>query len=138
MKHNWTKEELIEYFRLCGAPDEDLEKIEKLIGSKEENITHVRSCFPKDQSYKCSLIMEHYGIQHQLFKLIEELTEAQHEAVKMLTKKKDRNISDFISELADVQVMIDQIIQYYGAYDFFEDTYDFKVRRTLKRIADEQ
>ncbi len=43
MKHNWTKEELIEYFRLCGASDEDLKKIEKLIGSKEENITHARS-----------------------------------------------------------------------------------------------
>ena len=46
MKHNWTKEELIEYFRLCGASDEDLKKIEKLIGMNEENICHIKSCFP--------------------------------------------------------------------------------------------
>lgn len=46
LKHNWTKEELIEYFRLCGAPDEELKKIEKLIGSKEENICTITSSFP--------------------------------------------------------------------------------------------
>jgi hypothetical protein len=100
----------------------------------KENICHIKSCFPKDEVYKRSLIMEHYGIQTQLFKMVEELTEAQTEVIKLLSGKPDKSLEHLIEELADVALLTDQIIEHYGQRYQFKQVYDYKLQRTLERI----
>lgn len=104
----------------------------------KENICSITSSFPaKDDVYKRSLIMSHYGIQTQLFKLIEELTEAQTEAIKMLSRKRDKSLENLTEELADVALLTDQIIEYFGQRSQFKTIYDYKLKRTLERIKGE-
>lgn len=103
-----------------------------------ENICSIKSSFPaKDEVYKRSLIMSHYGIQTQLFKLIEELTEAQTEVIKMLSGKRDKSLEHLTEELADVALLTDQIIEYFGQRSQFKTIYDYKLKRTLERIRGE-
>ena len=83
-------------------------------------------------------IMEYYGINLQLFKMIEELTEATTEVIKVLSGKPDACIKSLVEELADVALLSDQIIDYYGAGCAFSETYLYKLRRTLKRISEEK
>lgn len=119
---------------------------------KEENICHAKSYFPKkpeeilqdrlverlrkqtETAFKRHQIMSHYGIQAQLFKMIEELTEAQTEVIKMLSGKPDKSLAHLIEELADVALMTDQIVDHYGERYKFKQVYDFKLQRTLERI----
>lgn len=105
---------------------------------KQENICSITSSFPeKDKVYKRSLIMSHYGIQAQLFKLIEELTEAQTEVIKMFSGKPNKSLEHLIEELADVALLTDQIIDHYGQRSRFKAIYDYKIKRTLERIRGE-
>lgn len=103
-----------------------------------ENTCNARSYFPNDPVYKRSKIMDHYGIQAQLFKMIEELTEAQTEVIKMVSGKPDKSIDHLIEELADVALMTDQIVEHYGMRGKFDEVYAYKLNRTLERIEGEK
>ena len=83
---------------------------------------------------KRAKIINHYGLRMQLFKLIEELTEAQTEVIKMLTGKPDADVDHMIEELADVALLTDQITEFYNKILYFMNTYNYKQDRTLKRI----
>lgn len=78
---------------------------------------------------KCKAIWEHYGKEAQLNQLVEECAEL----IRAIARKDKVNI---LEELADVQVLIDQLSI---AYPEFDDCIDplkvHKVDRQLKRIG---
>lgn len=89
-------------------------------------------------------IADYYGFDSQAEKAIEEMAEL-IVAIKHL-KKLDGNEADylvyFVEELADVKIMIDQLIYLKrrsteGA-KIFDTATEFKIKRQLKRIADEE
>ena len=81
-------------------------------------------------------IADHYGIKKQLRQLAEECSElaveASHSARKGTTVK-------IIEEIADVQIMIEQII-YLARIDRcdIQDCINFKLDRQMKRIEKEK
>ena len=81
-------------------------------------------------------IADHYGIKKQLRQLAEECSElaveASHSARKGTTVK-------IIEEMADVQIMIEQII-YLAKIDKcdIEDCINFKLDRQMKRMEKEE
>ena len=85
---------------------------------------------------KIQTIADHYGIKKQLRQLAEECSElaveASHSARKGTTVK-------IIEEIADVQIMIEQII-YLAKIDKcdIEDCINYKLDRQIKRIKEEK
>ena len=85
---------------------------------------------------KLQMIADHYGIKQQLRQLAEECSElaveASHSARKGTTVK-------IIEEIADVQIMIEQII-YLAKIDLcdIEDCINYKLDRQMKRIKEEK
>ena len=85
---------------------------------------------------KLQMIADHYGIKKQLRQLAEECSElaveASHSARKGTTVK-------IIEEIADVQIMIEQII-YLAKIDRcdIEDCINYKLDRQIKRIKEEK
>ena len=83
---------------------------------------------------KLQMIADHYGIKKQLRQLAEECSElaveASHSARKGTTVK-------IIEEIADVQIMIEQII-YLAKIDRcdIEDCINYKLDRQMKRMKE--
>lgn len=76
-------------------------------------------------------IADHYGLKHQLGKCKEELGEL----IEAIDSKNDEAI---IEELADVEIMTEQLKQLMCA-DRVVDLYkDYKIARQLRRIAKDQ
>lgn len=81
----------------------------------------------------CCYILEYYGEKHQQEKAIEEMAE-------LITAIKHGDRENYVEELADVQVMIEQLFQ---ALSFEEQqkyivTIHNKISRQLARIHDEE
>lgn len=89
-------------------------------------------------------IADHYGFDAQAEKAIEEMAEL-IVAIKHL-KKLDGNEADylvhFVEELADVKIMIDQLVflvrQGEECAASFDLQTEYKIERTLRRIAEEE
>ena len=82
-------------------------------------------------------IAEHYGLFHQLMKLVEELNELALECAKSWQSK---SITvNLISEMADVEIMLEQI-KYLGKIEQsdIDEVKAYKIARQLKRIAEEE
>lgn len=81
----------------------------------------------------CKLIFDHYGEENQLNKFIEECSEL----IIAISRKDKVNI---LEEIADVQVLIDQLSIAYPAEfdDCIEQTKFNKVERQIKRIYEEK
>lgn len=78
----------------------------------------------------CKTIFDYYGIEKQKMQFIQELAEL----IQAITKNDPKN---FIEELADVQVMIDQfIISNRTRYLKIQKIMLEKVDRQLKRIGE--
>ena len=82
-------------------------------------------------------IADHYGLNHQLMKMVEELNELALECAK--SWKKAEITTYLISEIADVLVMITQIM-YLGKFDWkdVKAIMEYKVDRQLGRISEEE
>lgn len=81
--------------------------------------------------WDCKRIYDHYGEKQQKKQLIQELGEL----IVAITKEDNEN---FIEELADVSVMIDQfLIAYPDVDDSVKATQFKKVARQIKRIEEE-
>ena len=85
---------------------------------------------------KIKTIADHYGLNHQLMKMVEELNELALECAKSWEKKSIT--ANLIPELADVEVMLEQI-KYLGGIEQsdIDEVKKFKINRQLKRIAEE-
>ena len=100
-------------------------------------ITNVHSLI---KDYKLRLgeraILKHYGITEQVSKLKEEayeLIEASDGYINGTDSK-----AHFLEEIADVLVMIEQMIMHFNAQDKVDEIKRFKVKRQLGRIEREE
>lgn len=75
--------------------------------------------------------IEHYGIDPQLNKAIEELSELIGAICKI--NRKDGMLS-LISEIADVKIMVTQLEMIFGCDKEVKVAMDKKLKRLLKRI----
>ena len=83
-------------------------------------------------------IADHYGKEHQLLKLAEESAELAAAAVRLANSNEESDKDEFESELADVLIMITQIIHLMGNEETVGDKVDFKVARQLERMEIEK
>ena len=88
---------------------------------------------------KAAAIIQHYGAQHQLMKLCEECGELIQQAVKCIDKGIPYG-EDFIEELADVSVMIEQFKSIFCKthYELYQKIIQEKLDRQIKRIDNEE
>lgn len=100
-------------------------------------ITNVHSLI---KDYKLRLgeraILKHYGITEQVAKLKEEayeLIEASDGYINGTDSK-----AHFLEEIADVLVMIEQMIMHFNAQDKVDEIKRFKVKRQLGRMEREE
>ena len=86
---------------------------------------------------KIHKIADHYGLQHQCIKTIEELRELAEECMESACK--DSITVNLINEIADVFVMMIQLI-YLGKIERkdIEEVMEYKVDRQLRRIKEEE
>ena len=83
-------------------------------------------------------VLRHYGLKHQKAKTIEELAELIVALQKDLLANKDGLSKEVIEEMADVHVMLLQLMMY--DEDYFNDVYDemrYKLERQQERIRNE-
>lgn len=79
----------------------------------------------------CKTIFDHYGMENQKMQFIQELSEL----IQAITKNEPEN---FVEEIADVQIMIDQFTISNHAVDSEVQRIQLeKVKRQLKRIGEE-
>lgn len=88
------------------------------------------------QKTKCKLILLHYGIEEQQGMLVEECAEL-IQAVNKLHRKhySTESMQNLFSEVSDVEIMIEQIKQFYN-YDT-NRLINYKLDRQFKRIEEE-
>ena len=82
----------------------------------------------RERRLKLNKIAEHYGKEHQRLKLIEELGE-------LTSALATGTEGDVIGELADVEVMMEQIKDLFGARTKVEGSITLKIERQIRRIA---
>ena len=82
-------------------------------------------------------IIEHYGIDHQQRKLVEEVFEL-NQAITLEQYGEDIR-EHIIEELADVTLLLNQIRYFYNiTYDETQKVYEYKLNRTLNRMENER
>lgn len=80
-------------------------------------------------------IADNFGLEKQKLKLIEELSELTRALAMDIAK--GINISeDTLSEIADVNVLINQILYLSNSKDKLKQQIEFKLERTIKRIKE--
>lgn len=132
--------------------DCEYRKVERLLNECHEALKNAPTVGgkgasqPEEIAPRLKAIAEYYGFEAQAEKAIEEMAEL-IVAIKNL-KKVDGNEADhltnFVEELADVTIMIDQLC-YLNDKDAPDDCdlktkaeIEFKIKRQLKRIEDEK
>lgn len=81
-------------------------------------------------------IANHYGLIHQLHKLLEECCELE-EAIDGFLDSRD-TIDHLQEEIADVKIMIYQIEYLLGKDNVVSNHADVKLERQIKRIGNEE
>ena len=84
----------------------------------------------------CSKILKHYGVSPQLRKLAEECGEAVQAALKYDYKADEITKQALITEIADLEIMVQQI-KFVVGYEKVNKEIDFKLNRQLERIKNE-
>lgn len=87
---------------------------------------------------ECSQILKHYGKEKQEIQAVQELSEL----ILLLAARPDQRTDDYfqniVSEIADVEIMIEQIKQMHGiSEEYVNDMKAYKLRRQLSRIEKE-
>ena len=94
-----------------------------------------------EQKSKCHKIADHYGVEHQMLKCIEEMSELSQAIIKTIHGDALHEW-DYPGELADVMIMAEQLKYLYENCDSFSHDriyrfIDAKLNRQLKRMEDE-
>ena len=83
-------------------------------------------------------IADYYGADHQMDKTIEECAEL-IQAIAKLKCNDDINIlEDVVEEMADVQIMLDELVYSLDCEEDMKKVIEYKVKRQLKRIQEEK
>lgn len=80
----------------------------------------------------------HYGFTSQSRQTIEEMAELTVALSKMHREYSKKNLDNIIEELADVQIMIEQIMYLTSSKNEVKQIMGQKIKRQLERIKDEQ
>lgn len=81
-------------------------------------------------------ILNHYGITEQVSQLKEEAYELIEAADGYINGTDSK--AHFLEEIADVEVMLDQMIMHFNAQDKVDEIKRFKVKRQLGRMEREE
>ena len=84
----------------------------------------------------CKAALETYGAVSQTNMMFEEMSELQKELCKNARGK--RNELDIAEEIADVQIMLEQMIILHNCRQEVEDWKTIKLLRLRRRIEDEE
>lgn len=82
-------------------------------------------------------IADHYGLNNQMMQAIEEMGELTQAIVKVYRNGLDNERDGLIEELADVEIMIEQL-DYLLGDNQIEKVKEYKINRQLNRIAQEE
>lgn len=84
---------------------------------------------------ECSRIVNHYGKRTQVLKAVEELTELAEVLIKDMNGK-EIYLKQIQEEIADVHIMLNQLLLIYGIKDNAIDAeITRKMKRTLERLS---
>ena len=83
----------------------------------------------------CKAALETYGAVSQTNMMFEEMSELQKELCKNARGK--RNVLDIAEEIADVQIMLEQMIILHNCRQEVEDWKTIKLLRLRRKIEDE-
>lgn len=90
----------------------------------------------QEQLRKLCGIIEHYGVDIQKDIAIEECSELIQAICKH--KRGSGKLEDIVDEIADVEIMMNQLKIIFDCFGEVEDRIDFKIKRQLERIANEK
>lgn len=90
-----------------------------------------------DRESKLLFLINHYGTLNQKLIAIEEMAELQKAIVKHIRQESEENINSVIEEIADVQVMLEQLKMIFSCRTKIDEIMDAKIDRQIKRIMDE-
>ena len=86
-----------------------------------------------DESKVFEAALQHYGAQAQTLMLFEEMAELQKELCKHARGR--CNTMAIAEEIADVQIMLEQMMMLHGCRDNVEAVRKFKVMRLASRLG---
>ena len=103
----------------------------------------------QDKKEKLASISNYFGVSVQETKMIEELGELttalsrlQQEVMMIaigMQEKDEKRINklmeNVIEELADIEILKEQLIEIYDAREEFDEAVEYKIKRTLIRIG---
>lgn len=84
----------------------------------------------------CKSIANHYGRESQVLIAIEEMSELTKELCKYF-RRYDRK-KEIIEEVADAQIMLEQIIELFGINNEVDSMVDYKLNRQIRRMEQER
>jgi len=94
------------------------------------------------QTEQIKQIADHYKLEHQLKKTLEELSELSQEIRDYLfdyqMKLDDITACRIVDEIADVKIMLEQLEYLLEIKKEIEERIQFKLDRQIVRIADEE
>lgn len=73
-------------------------------------------------------IANHFGLENQKLKTIEECSE-------LINAIAHNNLDNIIEEIADVQIMLRQLVHLYNIGYDVEEMMEFKIKRTIERYG---
>lgn len=88
------------------------------------------------QRESCYTIANHYGKKSQMLISIEEMSELTKEICKY--ERYENNEQKIIDEIADVEIMIEQLKCLFDVHSEVDERIDYKLRRQLRRIEHER
>lgn len=90
-----------------------------------------------DRERKLLFLIDHYGTLNQKLIAIEEMAELQKAIVKDIRQNSKENTDAVIEEVADVQIMLEQLKMIFSCRSKTDEIMDAKIDRQIKRIMDE-
>lgn len=89
-----------------------------------------------NQIETCRCIANHYGKEHQVLIAIEEMSELTKELCKYF-RRFDRK-KEIVEEVADAQIMLEQLIELFGIEGDVDKMVDYKLNRQIRRMEQER
>ena len=89
-----------------------------------------------DRESKLLFLIDHYGTLNQKLIAIEEMAELQKAIVKDIRQRNEESVEAAIEEIADVQVMLEQLKIIYSCKTKIDAIMDAKIDRQIKRVMD--
>lgn len=89
-----------------------------------------------DRESKLLFLINHYGTKPQQDIAIEELSELQKAIIKYRREPSDKTKEAVVEEIADVQVMLEQLKMIFSCIRKIDEIMDAKIDRQIKRVMD--